>query len=175
MTARLIVLSGLPGTGKSTIARALAIALAAVHVRVDTIEQACRASGMLKGEVGPAGYIVAYGVAADNLRIGRTVIADSVNPLLVTREAWRSVAEREHAAVAVVELVCSDPAEHRRRVETRVVDVPGLRLPTWDDVVNRQYEAWTEPRIVIDTARLDPPASVAEIIRRLRLGAERQD
>lgn len=40
----LIVLSGLPGTSKTTIARELARQLGAVHVRIDTIEQALRES-----------------------------------------------------------------------------------------------------------------------------------
>ena len=35
----LIILSGLPGTGKTTIARELAMAVLAVHVRIDSIEQ----------------------------------------------------------------------------------------------------------------------------------------
>src|SRR5688572_4995923 len=72
----LIIFGGLPGSGKTTIARALAERLNAVHVRVDTIEQAIRASG-IADDAGPAGYIVAYGVAGDNLTLGRTVIADS--------------------------------------------------------------------------------------------------
>ncbi|MGO8655704.1 AAA family ATPase, partial [Rhizobium ruizarguesonis] len=38
----LIIVGGLPGSGNTTIARALAERLNAVHVRVDTIEQAIR-------------------------------------------------------------------------------------------------------------------------------------
>ncbi|MGO7815331.1 AAA family ATPase, partial [Rhizobium ruizarguesonis] len=55
----LIIFGGLPGSGKTTIARALAERLNAVHVSVDTIEQAIRASG-IADDAGPAGYIVAY-------------------------------------------------------------------------------------------------------------------
>jgi len=74
----LIVLGGLPGTGKTAIARSLARRLNAVHLRIDTIEQALRSCDVLKADVGPAGYVIAYGLAEDNLRIGEIVVADSV-------------------------------------------------------------------------------------------------
>src|SRR6266702_6756385 len=98
----LIILGGLPGTGKTTIARELARQLGAVHVRIDSIEEAILDSGLHSSPINDAGYRVAYAVAADNLRIGRTVIADSVNPLPVTRSAWLVVAKR--AGVAAVEI-----------------------------------------------------------------------
>ncbi|WP_448205932.1 AAA family ATPase [Azospirillum sp. sgz302134] len=159
----LIALSGLPGTGKTTIARALAQSLGALHLRVDTIEQALRSTGSLGADVGPLGYVVAYRVAEDNLRLGATVIADSVNPVQATRDAWRATAERAGARLIEVEVVCSDPEEHRRRIETRQSDIDGLRLPTWADVVNRDYEPWSQPRLVIDTAGRTVDACVAEV------------
>lgn len=47
-------------------------------------------------------------------------------------------------------MVCPDPAEHRRRVEGRRSDVAGLVVPTWDEVVARNYQPWVEPRLVVD-------------------------
>src|SRR5688572_12402612 len=63
----LVIFSGLPGTGKSTIARELARVLGGIHLRIDSIEQALRDSGRLKDELWDAGYRVAYAVAANNL------------------------------------------------------------------------------------------------------------
>src|SRR5512142_2711505 len=91
----LIIFSGLPGVGKTAIARELAGQLAAVHLRIDSIEQALRDSGVT--EIGELGYRVAYTVAEDNLRLGHTVIADCVNPIQLTRDAWRRVAARANA------------------------------------------------------------------------------
>ena len=153
MSTLLIVIGGLPGTGKTSLARGLARALDAVHLRIDTIEQALRCAAIGSDALGGAGYVVGYGVAADNLALGRTVVADAVNPRASIRAAWRDVARRAAVAVVEVEVVCSDTAEHRRRVESRNADIPGLELPTWDDVQARAYERWDGDHLVIDTAR----------------------
>jgi predicted kinase len=167
----LIVFGGLPGTGKSTISRLLAERLRAVYLRIDTIEQALRACGTLPAGVVTEGYAVAYRLAEDNLASGGTVVADSVNPLAVTRDGWISVAERVGVQVVEIEVVCSDATEHRRRVETRASDVPGLVLPTWDSVQQRAYDTWGRPRVVLDTAAGSPVEAVDGLLRTLAIGA----
>ena len=157
----LIILSGLPGVGKTTIARELARATGAVHVRIDSIEQALRDAGY---EVEAEGYRVAYAVAEDNLRLDRTVIADCVNPWPVTRSEWRAVADRAGVRAIDVEIVCADRDEHRRRVESRKPDISGHRLPAWTDVVERDYRPWSGERVIIDTARLGVEQSVRAIL-----------
>jgi predicted kinase len=159
----LIILGGLPGTGKTSIARALAKAIGAMHVRIDTIEHQIWASGRVEGSLDDLGYRVAYAVCEDNLRLGLVVIADSVNPLTITRKAWRAVAERAGVRGFEVELVCSNPAMHRARVETRQSDISGFVLPTWQDVVDREYDPWNSQQLVIDTAQLTVDESVAAI------------
>jgi predicted kinase len=159
----LIVLGGLPGVGKTTIARELAQLLGAVHIRIDSIELAIRESGVTVVSIDDAGYRVGYALAEDNLRLGRIVIADSVNPLPVTRDAWRAVAARAGVGVAEVEVACSDKQEHRRRVEQRLGATPSLSGPPWDQVVSRDYRAWDREHIVIDTAGQEVPQIVARL------------
>jgi predicted kinase len=147
----LLIFSGLPGVGKTAIAGGLARQLCALHLRIDSIEQAIRdcAPGQ---DLRDVGYRVAYAVAEDNLRIGHTVVADSVNPIQLTRDAWLAVAKRASVGAVEIEVRCSDLDEHRRRVETRVADLPGLKLPSWSDVVVREYHRWQRDHLVIDTA-----------------------
>ena len=145
----------------------LARRLSAVHVRIDSIEQAIRDSGVLVVSLDDAGYRAAYAVAEDNLRLGHTVIADSVNPLNVTRMGWRDVARRSGTRAVEIEITCSDGDEHRQRVESRGSDIANHALPTWADVVAREYDAWDRPRIVVDTARRAPEEAVDEVIAAL--------
>ncbi len=162
----LIVFGGLPGTGKTTLARAAAQHFGALYLRIDTIEQAVRSEAP-GTEAGVVGYVVAYCVAADNLRLGRYVVADSVNPLRITRHAWLSVAEKASVEIVEVEVICSNIAEHRDRVEGRGSDVDGLKLPSWRDVMSREYEAWHRAHIVIDTASRTEEDTVTELLSRL--------
>lgn len=161
----LYIFAGLPGTGKSTLARRLALHLHAAHLRIDTIEQAMRDAG---GAVtGGEGYAVAYALAADNLRLGLDVVADSVNPWNLTRSIWRGVALNAGVRYAEIEVICSDQDEHRRRVESRASDIEGLRLPSWEAVVTRDYHPWDRAHIVIDTAGQSEDDSFAVLVRAL--------
>lgn len=145
----LIVFGGLPGTGKTTVARELTIRLDASYVRIDAIEHTLQAAGLT---VGTMGYAVANALAAENLKLGRSVIADCVNPVLASRVGWRETALQSSARLVEIELVCSDLVLHRQRAESRSPDINGQRRPTWDEIVNRHYEAWDRERLVLDTA-----------------------
>ena len=149
---RLVVLAGLPAAGKSTIARELAGRMGALWLRIDSMDRAIWASGTAPEDLQDWTYRAAQAVAEDNLRLGRDVIADAVNDWKEARDAWAEAGRRAGAEVVFIEIVCSDPAEHRQRVESRASDLPGLRLPGWDAVASRDDRPWDRERHVIDTA-----------------------
>lgn len=97
------------------------------------------------------------------------MVVDAVNPVEDARRAWRELAQRvPGAALSFVEVVCSDIAEHRRRVEARESDIEGLAMPTWEQVLSREYEPWTDERLVLDTANVggDPVSAVERYVAR---------
>lgn len=167
----LIAIGGLPATGKTTIARALATALPAAYVRIDTIETAiARSEGDHEPTNAwnlPPGYQVGYAVAADQLRTGLDVVAESVNPVEASRASWRATARETGARILEVELTCSDPEEHRHRAEHRHVDIPTLTKPTWHQIQTRTYEPWTRPHLQIDTATHTADESLTRILAAL--------
>lgn len=169
----LIIMSGLPGTGKSTIARELARRLNGVYLRADTIAQALISAEVMIDDNNPTAYIVGYAVAEENLRTGAVVIADYVNGIELTRKAWRDVAARANASIHAIEVICSDAVEHRRRVETRVSDIAGLVLPTWQQVLDRTYEMWGAGTTTVDTSTTSLEDAVAGLL--VQLGKDSGD
>lgn len=169
----LISIGGLPASGKTTVARALAVDLRAAYVRIDSIETAIgRSEGRFEPTNRwdlPPGYVVGYDLAADQLRNGLDVIAESVNPHQDSRDAWRDTGLDAGASVVEVEVVCSNVDEHRRRSEERVLDINGLAKPTWEQIRSREYDPWERDHVVVDTAIL----SVSESTRLIRAAAAR--
>lgn len=165
-TPTLFIFSGLPASGKSTLAQELSKKIKATFVRIDTIEQGLK--DICKYSVqGGEGYELSHLVASDNLKLGNDVVADSVNPWELTRSDWTQVAISNQANFVNIEVICSNKDEHKKRVEARHVDVNNLKPPTWEEVSNRDYHGWTSHRILIDTSNKTISESLAELLEKL--------
>jgi len=154
----LVAMAGLPGSGKSTVAEALAVRLRVPVVSVDPLESAILRSGIDDDQpTGLAAYLVAETIAEAVLRSGTGVIVDAVNAVAPARDQWVLLGERLGTEVRFVETVCSDLALHRRRLEQRRRDLAHIAEPTWHAVSQRLDEdtLWSgvadeRPRLTLD-------------------------
>ena len=163
----LYIFSGLPGTGKTTFAKCLAAHVKASYLRIDTVEVGI--SDLCNFKVEGEGYRLSYRIAADNLRIGNAVVADSCNPIKLTRREWQGVAISNNSSYTNIEVLCSDKGEHKKRIEERECDIPGSIQPSWKQVVEREYDSWEENRVIVDTAGKSINECINELLSKLIL------
>jgi predicted kinase len=154
MRKMLIVMAGLPGSGKSTVAARLSAALSLPVVSVDPVAAAMWAGGIPQEMTGGAAYAVVRAIAEEQLTLGLSVVVDAVNPTQTYRAVWRALASDQGADLAVIECFCSDAQVHRRRIAARRRGIPGMAEATWEVVEQRrrEYEPWIDDRLVLDTA-----------------------
>jgi predicted kinase len=147
-------MAGLPGVGKSSIARGLAAELGVCLFELDRIEAPLleRISG---DTLGWGGYEILTSLADDHLALGHGVILDCVSWVRPLRARWAKLADAHAAAFRPIEVVCSDEALHRARLVQRHRGSRGLGDIGWERVEQARglYEAWDTPRLALDSTR----------------------
>jgi predicted kinase len=153
---KLIIFSGLPGTGKSTLAEAVGKALEIPVFAKDWLEAALLRSGLKPTSVdkslGYAGYELLTVLAKRQLMLGQSVILDSVAASRTIRDTWLNLTEQYNADYRVIECICSNESLHRSRLKQRQRNIPGWHELEWSEVerVKQYYFLWEEERLTLD-------------------------
>jgi predicted kinase len=151
---RIVVISGLPGTGKTRLAESLSVQLELPVFSVAWVLGALAGFGLLeRPDRGAMAYEIIGGLLEHRLRLRQSAIADGMIGSVETRTRWRDVADRYRADFIAVECVCSDLVVHRARIEARQNQIPGWPDPGWDHVeeMRKRYEPWAGNRLVLDS------------------------
>jgi predicted kinase len=154
---KLIIFSGLPGTGKSTLAEAVGKTLRIPVFAKDWLEATLLRSYLkptrADKSLGFAGYELLTILAQRQLMLGQSVILDSVAASQTIRSTWVQLAEQYHSSCRVIECICSDESLHQARLKERKRNIPGWHELEWSEVerVRGYYLPWEGERLVLDT------------------------
>jgi predicted kinase len=172
----LIVFTGLPGTGKSSLANATGRTLGLPVFSRDRLEAAlrrCQITSEHGRGAGWAAYELLTELSSVQLRLGVSVILDSVATYTNVRATWRALAAHYQAGFCVIECICSDETLWRQRLLSRRRDIPGWPELDWSDVedVRRRFVPWTNERLIVDS--VEPlETNLEKVVAYLKPGRE---
>lgn len=162
---QVIIFTGLPGTGKSTLAEQAARAVGVPAFAADWLMGAIKPalarlerSEYLAVRVGLLGTLVTR-----QLLLGQGAVVDA----LVSESevaSWRESAARFPARWYLIECVCSDEVIHRERIEGRIRGIPGWHEVGWDFVERMRAEL---PPLTVDRLTVDAMEPAADNLRRV--------
>lgn len=180
----LVVLGGLSGTGKSTVATALEERTGFVHANSDVIRKqlagvpllhrptAAERATLYATEHSARTYTAMFARASTALGMGRGVILDATFQRHADRDAARGIAAEQGVPLLLVECQCADD-EVRRRLGERSVRGDSPSDADWSVYLQQQarYEPFGpadgEHQLIVDAAQ-PVERSVAAIEERLR-------
>jgi len=153
MTPRIILIGGIPGTGKTTLAKEISNRLEIPYFNKDLLESALIGKGICTiEELNGIGYVLMERIALSELKFGRSVILDSVASYKRVNEHWESFKTKE---IRYIECICSDLKLHKTRLESRKRNIPNWYELTWSDIetILKSYGPCFEARLNIDSIK----------------------
>jgi predicted kinase len=153
---KLIIFSGLPGTGKSRLAEAVGRVLGIPVFAKDWLEAALVRGKLIAANqnkpLGSAGYQLLTTLAERQFMLDQSVILDSVASTQSIRDIWFQLARQYRADCRVIECICSDEILHRARLNQRQRNIPGWHELEWSEVerVKQYYVPWEGEHLVLD-------------------------
>jgi predicted kinase len=167
----LILMAGLPGTGKSTLARQLAPALDAAILSKDTVRHALFEPDLVEYSAEQDDFVI------DLLLLTAEYIWErhAKKAIILDGRTFSRASQRQHVIDfadghlqpwRIIECTCDDELARDRLSQPDADHPAGNRTPHLYDEVKRRWEPITQPKIVIDTGNAIELASVIADLKR---------
>jgi predicted kinase len=159
-TPVVVVIAGLPGSGKTTLAEETAVALRAPVYSLDWLLGALTPFGLVRADnAEPLGDQLICAAVGRQVQLGLDVVVDTVGHEQDGRTRLRELVRGLGGVPVEVECVVPDQAVHQSRVDGRARGIPGWPgTVSWDHVnwMRDRWEDWPESHLLVDTtAALD--------------------
>lgn len=144
MKTTLVIFSGLPGTGKTTLATSAARELRIPLLRIDDVVASIpehmhiHADPFWEEMIG-----ILLNLVEAQLKLGLSVIVDSVF-MGADRSQAREIAKKHNAAFRPIHTFVSDEKLWEQRVRQRILDFPDDEPATWEriQIQRRDFTPW---------------------------------
>ena len=152
-SALVVQMHGEPGSGKSTVARALGPLVGGVVLDKDVIKAALLRAGVAEQQAGAAAYEVFFSQARSLVDAGYSIVLDNPVFWAPVERRWLEIARLAGSPAILIECVCPDRDELVRRLATRGAVESQPRAPL--DLRQHPGAAATlfQPRLTLDTTR----------------------
>ena len=147
----IIIIGGVPGTGKTTLANELSRILNIPAFSKDELEAAIARKGLSSNkEMKGVGYEIMSTLAKRQLKNDSSAIFDFIASGKRTAELWPDLNRIKYK---FIECVCSNQETHKKRINSRVRNIEGWYELKWEDVleIEKIYEPLRHDGLVIDS------------------------
>jgi predicted kinase len=148
INSMLLLISGLPGSGKSFFAKAFSAKLGASHINSDQVRKALKKRGMYSDEAKMEVYLEMEQIADRELSLGRRVVVDATFYLKESRDRFRLLAQKHGTDLYMIVVMAKEKLVRERLARPRPDSEADFEVYK---KIKSQFEPFEEPHLELES------------------------